>query len=97
MTEFEKDAVALYEKEMREIGRLVVKLNTLLDGEATIGYTGNFERWGDNLAWGVFLPHPGRVGTDNDRIGWFATGDLDGARDTAAQLRGAIKILKWRG
>jgi hypothetical protein len=34
----------------------------------TIGYLGNIELWGDDRAFYVFLPHPGRVGTYSDMV-----------------------------
>lgn len=34
----------------------------------SFGYLGNYERWGDDTVWYVFLPHHGRVGTSNDQV-----------------------------
>lgn len=90
------DDSAKYERAIRSIERLVRLLNEEIGGGATFGYIGNLERWGDERSWMVFLPHPGRVGTDGDHIGGFGTNDVDGALLTIAQLQGALKILKWR-
>lgn len=38
----------------------------------------------------VFLPHPGRVGTNEDSIGGFVEGDLEGAAHTLVAVRGAV-------
>ena len=35
----------------------------------TFGYLGNFEIWGDDRAFYVFLPHPDRVGQHSDHVG----------------------------
>jgi hypothetical protein len=34
----------------------------------SFGYLGNYERWGDDTQWYIFLPHFGRVGTYTDQI-----------------------------
>ncbi len=34
-----------------------------------LGYLGNYERWGDDTIWYIFLPHYGRVGTYRDSYG----------------------------
>lgn len=34
----------------------------------SFGYIGNLEHWGDDRAWAVFLPHPGRVGGPEDSV-----------------------------
>lgn len=35
----------------------------------SFGYLGNYERWGDDTHWYIFLPHYGRVGTYSDQYG----------------------------
>jgi hypothetical protein len=95
-----------YDRAIARIEALVAGLNTLLgystelDADArrtcvTFGYIGNVDVNGanDNRSWSVFLPHPGRVGTDDDRIGSFRTDDDAGAwaavRELAAFSKGA--------
>lgn len=42
----------------------------------TMGYIGNIYADGtDDRAWSIFLPHPGRVGTEADRLGRYSTQD----------------------
>lgn len=55
------EAYALFEKQ-------IDALKAQLPG-ISLGYTGNYERWGDNTQWYVFLPHPGRVGDYRDVFG----------------------------
>lgn len=45
----------------------VKELSKELPG-TTFGYIGNFERWGDDRAFHIFLPHPDRVGTYDDSV-----------------------------
>jgi hypothetical protein len=85
-----------YTKALTSIERLVKLLNEAIGGGVTFGYIGNVERWGDDRSWMVFLPHPGRVGTDGDHIGGFSTNDDEGAWLTVAQLQGALKMAKYR-
>lgn len=93
-----------YDKAIDSIRRIVGLLNAELrynvsdsrNPQVTFGYIGNVERGRDDREWMIFLPHPGRVGTDRDRIGGFTTGDLDGARQTASQAYGALRVLQWR-
>lgn len=35
----------------------------------SFGYLGNYERWGDDTHWYIFLPHFGRVGKYSDSYG----------------------------
>jgi len=90
------------------ITQRVAVLNGLLGfgtaGDApkvTFGYIGNCDRlqadgtWGyDDRSWSVFLPHPGRVGTSEDRIGSFPTGDVKGALACYRQLNTAVQIAR---
>lgn len=58
----------------------------------TFGYIGNVELSGrDDRAWYAFRPHPGRVGTHDDRIGGVRTDDLDSLLPT---LMGALKMAR---
>jgi hypothetical protein len=34
----------------------------------SLGYLGNYERWGNDTSWYIFLPHYGRVGTYGDQV-----------------------------
>lgn len=54
--------------------------------KVTFGYIGNLTPRHDDRLWSVFLPHPGRVGTENDRVGSVRTGDVDGLRELMRQL-----------
>lgn len=72
----------------------------------TVGYVGNcamtqdadgFPAY-DDRRWYVFLPHPGRVGTDEDRLTWgWATRDADGwqrAIDTATAATRVARLAR---
>jgi len=76
---------------------------TDLDGpRVTFGYIGN---WGARLADGtyanddrlrcVFLPHPGRIGTEKDRIEGFRTGDASAAQTTFTALHYFLEGIRW--
>lgn len=39
----------------------------------TVGYIGNLKGDLDDRSWSIFLPHPGRAGTPEDRIGALPT------------------------
>lgn len=59
----------------------------------TFGYIGNgrftSNGWNlDDTLWSVYLPHPGRVGTYQDRIGDVSYGDADGLARVASILVG---------
>lgn len=81
-----------YDRAIHAIEFGVDKLNSIVGGGVTFGYIGNCDVNGRNdyRTWMVFLPHPGRVGTHDDHLGGFSTGNAEGAWNTAAQLRGAI-------
>lgn len=49
----------------------------------------------DDRLWSIFLPHPGRVGTADDRLGAFATGDLAGARRALTELLAFAKGARF--
>lgn len=64
--------------------------------KVTFGYIGNCDINGgnDHRAWYVFLPHPGRAGTADDRVGGFATGDLAGIGATRKALNGVAQGVR---
>lgn len=87
---------AVYERVIDSIKRIMIKLNEVIGAGATFGYIGNLdERFGDDRSWYVFLPHPGRVGTTEDRFGGFSTGDIEGARRTLTELSGALTMARY--
>lgn len=71
----------------------VLAANTGIDW--TFGYLGNvsgFENtpaYRDDRTWYAFAAHPGRVGTDLDRIGGVSTDRLD---RLVVVLQGAVKL-----
>ncbi len=74
---------------------LALGLNPDIGVRATYGYIGNITADGDERTWFVFLPHPGREGGLDDRLGGHATDDLDGMLRTLAFLRGAVALARW--
>lgn len=71
--------------------------------KVSFGYLGNTygipntPAFKDDRLWMVFLPHPGRVGNDKDRIGFgVRTNDADGLHNIAVQLSGAIQLATWK-
>ena len=65
----------------------------------TVGYIGNGRLtstgWDlSDVRWYVFLPHPGRVGTDADSVGGWSTGSLEGIVATRRALRSVIQGVK---
>ena len=71
--------------------RLVEMISEATGEPWTFGYIGNVERRRDDRAWYAFRPHPGRVGTAEDRIGGVATEDLS---TLAITLAGALKMAR---
>jgi hypothetical protein len=94
-----------YDRAIRSIEWAVGELNEVLgysdsgfdSPKVTFGYIGNCDIDGrnDDRCWMVFLPHPGRVGTSDDRIGGFTTGSVEGAQSTADQAHGAADMAKF--
>lgn len=89
-----------YDRAVRLIEQHVAELNEALgldpqnySNRVSFGYIGN----DDDVLWSVFLPHPGRVGKAEDRIGSFRTGDDSGARATLAALAGAVTGARLAG
>jgi hypothetical protein len=80
----------------------IAELNELLGLAAdarhkvTFGYIGNCDPNGarDHRSWSVFLPHPGRVGTDAHRVGSFSTGNLDGIVATRRALKAVAQGVR---
>lgn len=73
-------------------------LSEALGADVRCGYIGNCSgipdtpAWRDDRSWSIFLPHPGRVGTDADRIGCVRTEDLAELLPLAAA---ALKLARW--
>lgn len=86
---------AKYDRVIDAINRVMNELNKMINGDATFGYIGNLSQFRDDRAWYVFLPHPGRVGTAEDRLGGFSTGDINGARHTLTALSGALTMTRY--
>lgn len=69
----------------------------------TFGYIGNIATGaqlgskGDDTMWSVYLPHPGRVGTDKDRIGFFRHGDEAAAAAVLNALAGFERGVRFAG
>jgi len=58
----------------------------------TYGCIGNEERWGDDRAWFLFLPHPGRAGQPKDRIGGYPTEQRTRLLNDAKVLRAGFDL-----
>lgn len=81
-----------------QVQRQVDQLNVALhystgveDPHVTVSYIGNGRMSASGwdlrgVRWYVFLPHPGRVGKDDDRLGGVAHGDADGMFALASQV-----------
>jgi hypothetical protein len=78
----------------------IAELNALLglaeDAEykVTFGYLGNLGNGRDDRTWMVFLPHPGRVGTADDQVGSFSTGNLEGIVATRRALKSVAQGVR---
>ena len=95
-----------YATVIEHIERQVHELNTLLgypvsfavgDLDAprvTFGYLGDCTPTRDDRLWYIFLPHPGRTGDVQDRLGGFHTGDSHGASSAYLQLVGAVILAR---
>lgn len=91
----------LYARHEAGLRKQVDELNELLgladaDHRATFGYIGNCSPNGgnDDRAWYVFLPHPGRVGTADDRLGGFSTGSAEGVWATRKAVSALIQGVR---
>lgn len=75
--------------------RLVKVLSSKTGIDWTFGYLGNCSgsentpAFRDDRTWYAFAAHPGRVGTEVDRIGGFSTDRLD---DLVLVLQGSVKL-----
>lgn len=75
--------------------RLIEVLNKNTSIVWSFGYLGNCSgmegtpAFDDDRFWYAFASHPGRVGTASDRIGGFATSDLD---RLVGVLQGAVAL-----
>ncbi|AEJ91896.1 hypothetical protein THORA_27 [Mycobacterium phage Thora] len=93
-----------YEMHMGFLKDRVEELNELLGltdatHKATVGYIGNARMGRDgwdysDCRWYVFLPHPGRVGTDDDVIGGWRKGSLEGVMSARRDLKTLITGVK---
>jgi hypothetical protein len=84
----------------RRIEQLVDEINEAFGvsetNRMTFGYIGIEADGYDARRWYVFLPHPGRTGTEEDRLGGgFRTGDVVGMRVMTAQLAAVLKTARW--
>ena len=91
-TELEQDR---YDRLVKRVQRLLVQLNEVIGGGATWGYLGNCGIHGDDRSWYVFLPHPNRVGTADDRLGGFETGSVAGVEALVTTLHGAVTMARY--
>lgn len=71
-TPVDSEAASLEAARIRE-ERFNRQMKRLLPEGWTWGYIGNLERGNDDRSWFIFVPHPGRVGQAEDRIGGFTT------------------------
>lgn len=78
-----EELVARFDRQKEFLLAEIAELNALLGltdakHKVTFGYIGNLSNSRDDRTWMVFLPHPGRVGTSDDQVGYFSTGNLEG-------------------
>lgn len=95
------DTVTQFDRQEALLHDEVAELNALLgltdaEHKVTFGYIGNGKLsangWDlSDCRWSVYLPHPGRIGTDHDRVGFFATGSLEGIVATRRALRSVVQ------
>jgi len=67
--------------------------------KASFGYIGNGrlgpDGWNlDDCLWSIYLPHPGRVGTSEDRLGSITNNDVAGLIAAYGQLKALIAGVK---
>lgn len=91
---------------VRNAVELLNKALGLTDAQhkVTFGYIGNCEPFwcalgskGDGRYWSVYLPHPGRIGTSDDRLGFVKSGDVEGLFALAGQVlsfRRGVEFVK---
>jgi hypothetical protein len=63
----------------------------------TFGYIGNFERWGDDRSFHIFLPHPGRVGSYEDSVSLGSVKQLPTALDKWPSLEASARAKYAKG
>lgn len=98
-----------YDRYIDRINLMVAKLNETLGYSmefdkdfhrtcVTFGYLGNVSPNGqnDDRSYFVFLPHPGRPGRYEDRIGGFPYRDAEGAKRLLVALSGMLALAKWQ-
>lgn len=84
-----------YARQERILREEIEELNRelgLTEHKITFGYIGNGKLtpkgWDlSDCQWFVFLPHPGRVGRAEHRLGGFETGSLEGIVATRRALK----------
>lgn len=89
----------LLKAEIAELNALLGLTDADHSHQVTYGYIGNAKMGRDgwdmsDCLWSVFLPHPGRVGTDADRVGSFPTGSLEGVVAARRELRAVAKGVR---
>lgn len=98
-----EDSTARFDRQkallLEEIAELNVLLGLAADAKhkVTFGYLGNLGNGRDDRTWMVFLPHPGRVGTSADQVGWFSTGNLEGivaARRALSSVTQGVRLAR---
>lgn len=57
----------------------------------TFGYIGNLETQWDDRGYSIYLPHPGRIGTYQDRIGLWRRWELDEALSEWDQIVESVR------
>ncbi|AOQ28207.1 hypothetical protein SEA_DUDELITTLE_89 [Mycobacterium phage DudeLittle] len=84
-----------YERQEQILRDEIEELNRelgLTEHKITFGYIGNGKLTSNgwdlsDCLWMVFLPHPGRVGKEDDRLGGFKTGSLEGIVEARRALK----------
>jgi len=87
---------ALLLAEVAELNEVLGLTDADHSHKVTHGYIGNAKMGRDgwdmsDVLWSVYLPHPGRVGKDSDRVGAYRTGSLDGIVAARRELLAVIK------
>ncbi|AXN53292.1 hypothetical protein PBI_THONKO_20 [Mycobacterium phage Thonko] len=106
-TRTDADIAAAFARQEELLKAEVAELNALLgltdadhSRKVTVGYIGNGKLGANgwdlsDCRWSVYLPHPGRVGTSDDCIGYWATGSLEGVVAARRELMAFVKGVKF--
>ena len=101
-----EDTAAAYSRQEALLRDEIAALNALLgltdadhSHQVTFGYIGNGRMtstgWDlSDCRWSVYLPHPGRVGTSADCVGYFQGGSLDGIVAARRELQAVVKGVR---